>query len=131
MGHPAFCCNVCLDLLVNPVTLPCGHTVCKFCVENWQSVCGPIFKTPCCARVTPYEFQERPRMSADVEELYPRRIANKIADTADRHEMVQALEQPTDVATTFLTEEGFAHDLLREALLLATHDLAGDDAGRE
>lgn len=129
--HPAFCCNVCLDLLVNPVTLPCGHTVCKVCVENWRSVCGPIFKTPCCARVTPYEFKERPTMSADVMELYPRRIANKIADTADRHEMVQALEQPTDVATTSLTEEGFLHDLLREALLLATHDLAGDDAGRE
>ena len=27
-------CPVCLELIVEPVTLPCGHNLCKFCEEN-------------------------------------------------------------------------------------------------
>lgn len=30
-----FTCGICLELFIEPVTLTCGHTTCKFCVSEW------------------------------------------------------------------------------------------------
>jgi len=109
--HDAFLCPTCLDLLVDPVTLRCGHTICKSCVETWKGVCGPTFKTPCCARVTPYEFRERSKVSRDIEELYPRQAAIRIANIAEQHEMQHVSERPTGVAMTSLMENALQGNL--------------------
>lgn len=35
MFNEDFTCGICLELFIEPVTLTCGHTTCKFCVNEW------------------------------------------------------------------------------------------------
>ena len=32
--HPDWCCAVCFDVLLDPVTLPCGHTLDQGCLQR-------------------------------------------------------------------------------------------------
>ncbi|KAM4604645.1 tripartite motif-containing protein 16-like [Polymixia lowei] len=34
MDQGKFCCSICLDILRDPVTIPCGHSYCMGCIKN-------------------------------------------------------------------------------------------------
>ncbi|XP_066540116.1 E3 ubiquitin-protein ligase TRIM39-like isoform X2 [Hoplias malabaricus] len=51
-------CSVCLDVLTDPVTTPCGHTFCKTCLTNeWDS--SQVCHCPLCEE----ELTEEPELS--------------------------------------------------------------------
>uniref|UniRef100_A0A3P9CA14 Tripartite motif-containing protein 16 n=1 Tax=Maylandia zebra TaxID=106582 RepID=A0A3P9CA14_9CICH len=47
LDQDKLCCSICLDLLKDPVTIPCGHNYCMNCIKCcWDR--GDLREIPCC-----------------------------------------------------------------------------------
>ncbi|XP_063318715.1 tripartite motif-containing protein 16-like [Pelmatolapia mariae] len=73
MDQTKFCCSVCLDLLKDPVTIPCGHSYCMNCIKSFwdEEEKKKIYSCPQCRQTfTARPVLEKNTMLADlVEEL--------------------------------------------------------------
>ncbi|XP_072532388.1 tripartite motif-containing protein 16-like isoform X1 [Salminus brasiliensis] len=71
VDHEQFSCPVCLDLLKDPVTTPCGHSFCKVCINDcWdQDEQRGVYSCPQCRETfTPRPVLRRNNMLAEVVE---------------------------------------------------------------
>lgn len=62
-------CNICFDLVVSPVTLPCGHTYCKHHIQTWllENDSCPV----CRVRILHFKDREKkPRQLRTAEPLF-------------------------------------------------------------
>ncbi|KAM6919095.1 E3 ubiquitin/ISG15 ligase TRIM25-like [Xenentodon cancila] len=73
LDQETFCCSICLDLLKDPVTIPCGHSYCLNCINNFwdEEEEKKISSCPQCKRMfTPRpELVKNTMLAALVEQL--------------------------------------------------------------
>ncbi|KAG1969047.1 finTRIM family, member 67 [Pimephales promelas] len=71
LEHDQFNCSICLDVLKDPVTIPCGHSYCKGCIKGYwdQDDYLGIYGCPQCRQsFAPRPLLGRNTMLADVVE---------------------------------------------------------------
>ncbi|XP_045568428.1 tripartite motif-containing protein 16-like [Salmo salar] len=71
LDQDQLCCSVCLDLLKEPVAIPCGHSYCRSCIEGcWdQDVLKGVYSCPQCRETfTPRPNLRKNNMLAEVVE---------------------------------------------------------------
>ncbi|XP_063739034.1 E3 ubiquitin/ISG15 ligase TRIM25-like isoform X2 [Eleginops maclovinus] len=77
-----FRCPVCLDILKEPVSTPCGHTYCKTCINNyWDQAESGHFSCPQCRET----FSPRPVLRRNT-------VLAEVVDKLKMSEMVSAPE---------------------------------------
>ncbi|KAI7792866.1 finTRIM family, partial [Triplophysa rosa] len=96
-----FICSVCLDLLKDPVTIPCGHSYCISCITNYwnQDDQRRNYSCPQCRQT----FTSRPALNKNV------MIAEMVEELKTRLQTVsdQCYAGPEDVKCDVCTERKY------------------------
>ncbi|XP_070701891.1 tripartite motif-containing protein 16-like [Pempheris klunzingeri] len=79
-----FCCSVCLEVLRDPVTIPCGHSYCLDCIEDYWNRAKKKgqYSCPQCRQV----FNPRPLLSRNT-------VLGEVVEQLQRSEFKAAAQQ--------------------------------------
>ncbi|XP_053199477.1 E3 ubiquitin-protein ligase TRIM47-like [Scomber japonicus] len=94
-----FRCSVCLELLIEPVTLHCGHSFCQHCIKRFwdvENVKGEYTCPDCRERFSPRPVLRRNNTLAEVVEKLKRSQTQQTSPSAPL-----ACDAPTNVACDF------------------------------
>ncbi|XP_051535034.1 tripartite motif-containing protein 16-like [Myxocyprinus asiaticus] len=99
VDHEQFCCPICLDLLKDPVTIPCGHSYCMRCITgywNRDDVKG-VYSCPQCR----HTFTTRPVLCKNVvfAEMVEKLKTTKLQTAVPAHCYAGAGDVECDVCT--------------------------------
>lgn len=85
----AFTCPICLDLLNDPVSVPCGHSFCKSCINmQWDGkVRDRVYSCPVCN----HRFGSRPILGRNIV------LAEIVEKLKNAHVPERTLAGPSDV----------------------------------
>ncbi|KAM9436769.1 E3 ubiquitin/ISG15 ligase TRIM25-like [Clarias gariepinus] len=87
-----FCCSICLDLLKDPVTIPCGHSYCMDCIGHFWDQEFQV--RACCCPQCRHSFTIRPELNRNtvlaelVEKLRQTGSCRSCQQTSTSHEGV-------------------------------------------
>ncbi|XP_029931766.1 tripartite motif-containing protein 16-like isoform X1 [Myripristis murdjan] len=104
LDQDQFCCSICLDLLKEPVTIQCGHSYCRGCIEIcWdqeeEKKKKGFYSCPQCRKsFTPRPVFYKTNMLAEVVEKLKKTDGQEAAPSA-----ALAHAGPADVACDFCT----------------------------
>lgn len=115
-----FNCSICLDVLRAPVTIPCGHSYCSICIQNYwdQDDYLGIFACPQCRQsFNPRPVLARNTMLADVVEKFKNTRLQDVAAAAASAAVPssQSFAEPGDVACDVCT--GRKHKAVKSCLV--------------
>ncbi|XP_069578389.1 E3 ubiquitin-protein ligase TRIM47-like [Brachyistius frenatus] len=100
-----FCCSVCLDLLKEPVTIQCGHSYCRGCIEGcWdeeEEKKGKCSCPQCRETISPRPALRRNNMLAEVVEKLKSTSTQQASPSA-----APVCADPADVACDFCLGTG-------------------------
>ncbi|XP_059354670.1 E3 ubiquitin-protein ligase TRIM65-like isoform X2 [Carassius carassius] len=99
--HDQYSCSICLDLLRDPVTIPCGHSYCMSCInECWNTNdLNGIYRCPQCR----HAFKTKPPLNRST---VLAEIMEKLRSTQLQvSESAQSLAGPGEIACDFCAGE--------------------------
>uniref|UniRef100_A0A3P9PS83 FinTRIM family, member 67 n=1 Tax=Poecilia reticulata TaxID=8081 RepID=A0A3P9PS83_POERE len=97
-----FNCSICLDVMKNPVTIPCGHSYCSDCIQNYwdQDDFLGVFVCPQCRQsFSPRPVLARNTMLTDVVEKFKTTTLQAASVPRDNRCLAKADDVECDVCT--------------------------------
>ncbi|MCJ8745187.1 hypothetical protein PDJAM_G00127600 [Pangasius djambal] len=100
LEHDQFNCSICLDVLKDPVTVPCGHSYCKACIKGYwdQDDYLGVYGCPQCRQsFTPRPVLGRNTMLADVVDKLKKTAINSASPLKSEPSQAEAGDVQCDV----------------------------------
>jgi len=101
--HDQYSCSICLDLLNDPVTIPCGHSYCTSCInECWSTADNKgTYKCPQCR----HAFDSKPPLNKNtiLADIMEKLLRTKLHES----EAARSLAGPGEITCDFCAGEVF------------------------